>query len=186
MHLESLIESYGLLAILLGTAFEGETAAFLGGVAAHRHLLTYASASLAAAIGSFTADQAFFYAGRYLARFAYIQSMIRKPAVARVNALLERHPTGFIFVFRFLPGLRTISPVVIGTTSIPSLRFLILNAIAALVWGQLFTGAGYLFGQGIENVLGRLSLHIHLLIALAVALVLLLAGSAIRRYRAAG
>ncbi|MEK1901219.1 MAG: DedA family protein, partial [Rhizobium sp.] len=41
MNIELLIENYGLPAIFLGTAFEGETAAFLGGVIAHRDLLTY-------------------------------------------------------------------------------------------------------------------------------------------------
>lgn len=53
MSIELLIEHYGLLAIFLGAAFEGETAAFLGGVISHRGLLTYWSASLAATAGSF-------------------------------------------------------------------------------------------------------------------------------------
>lgn len=186
MQLESLIENYGLLAVLFGTAFEGETAAFLGGVAAHRHLLGYAAASITASVGSFSADQMFFYAGRYMRRVKIVQRIISKPAVSQVHALLERHPTGFVLAFRFLPGLRTISPVVIGTTTIPAARFLILNAVAATVWGQLFTGAGYLFGQAIESLLGRLSLHIHLLIALVAAIALLVTGFAIRRYRTTG
>ncbi|KQV81819.1 DedA family protein [Rhizobium sp. Root1220] len=181
MSLELLIENYGLIAIFLGTAIEGETAAFLGGVAAHRHLLSYLTASLAASAGSFAGDQMFFFLGRYLRRLSFVQRIIEKPAVARVNGLLERHPIGFIFAFRFLPGLRTISPVVIGTTTVPTTTFLLLNVAAAMVWGQLFTSVGYIFGHGVEQLLGHLSLHLHLIIAMAAALLLVFAGSVVRR-----
>jgi membrane protein DedA with SNARE-associated domain len=52
-----------------------------------------------------------------------------------------------------------------------------LNAIAALVWGQLFTALGYLFGHGIEQILGRLPLHHHLFIGVGAAAIV--AGAAL-------
>ncbi|MDC9811508.1 MULTISPECIES: DedA family protein [Rhizobium] len=171
MSIEALIEHYGLLAIFLGAAFEGETAAFLGGVIAHRGLLSYWSASLAATAGSFAGDQLWFFAGRYAARWGLVRRLMQRPAMARAARLLETYPTGFIFAFRFLVGLRTISPVVIGTTRIPTGKFVVLNAAAALVWGQLFTALGYLFGHGIQHTLGHLPLHRHLLIAIGAAAV---------------
>ncbi|MBK5101143.1 MAG: hypothetical protein JJE15_09160 [Desulfobacteraceae bacterium] len=39
MTLESLIDTYGYLAILVGTFFEGETILILGGLAAYREYL---------------------------------------------------------------------------------------------------------------------------------------------------
>ncbi|KPH05761.1 DedA family protein (plasmid) [Rhizobium acidisoli] len=183
MSIELLIENYGLLAIFLGAAFEGETAAFLGGVIAHRELLPYWSASLAATAGSFAGDQFWFFAGRYAARWSLVRRLMEKPALARVTQLLEKYPTGFILAFRFLVGLRTISPIVIGTTRISTGKFVILNAIAALIWGQLFTALGYLFGHGIEQILGHLSLHRHLLIAFGAAAVAAAAALAFRKMR---
>ncbi len=119
MNIELLIENYGLPAIFLGTAFEGETAAFLGGVIAHRDLLTYWAASMAASAGSFAGDQMWFFAGRYAAQWSFVRRRDGDAgARARVTQLLEKYPTGFIFAFRFLVGLRTISPIVIGTTHI--------------------------------------------------------------------
>ncbi len=50
--------------------------------------------------------------------------------------LLERHPTGFILAFRFLYGMRTISPVIIGLSGVPFRKFLLLNAIAAGIWAR--------------------------------------------------
>ncbi|MBB6221172.1 VTT domain-containing protein [Rhizobium leguminosarum] len=183
MSIELLIEHYGLLAIFLGAAFEGETAAFLGGVVAHRGLLPYWSASLAAMAGSFAGDQFWFFAGRYAARWSLVRRLMEKPALARVTQLLEKYPTGFILAFRFLVGLRTISPIVIGTTRISTGKFVVLNAIAALIWGQLFTALGYLFGHGIEQILGHLSLHRHLLIAIGAAAVVAAAALAFRKMR---
>lgn len=184
MSIEALIENYGLLAIFLGAAFEGETAAFLGGVVAHRGLLTYWSASLAATAGSFAGDQFWFFAGRYAAQWSFVRRLMKKPAIARTSRLLEQYPTGFILAFRFLVGLRTISPVVIGTTRIPTGKFVVLNAVAALVWGQLFTALGYLFGHGVQQMLGRLPLHRHLLIAFGAAAVAAAAVLAFRKMKA--
>jgi membrane protein DedA with SNARE-associated domain len=183
VSIEHLIEHYGLLAIFLGTAFEGETAAFLGGVISHRGLLPYWSASLVASAGSFAGDQMWFFAGRYAARWRTVRRLMETPALTRVTTLLERYPTGFIFAFRFLVGLRTISPIVIGTTRISTAKFVLLNAIAAVVWGQLFTALGYLFGHGIEQMMGRLPLHHHLFLALGAAAVIAGAALAYRKMK---
>jgi membrane protein DedA with SNARE-associated domain len=64
---------------------------------------------------------------------------------------LERHPTAFILGFRFLYGLRTVSPVAVGTSEVSQARFLALNALAATLWAALFTAIGY----GIGGPLGR-------------------------------
>lgn len=185
MSFELLIANYGLLAIFLGAGIEGETMVMLGGVFAHRHLVGYWSAALAASAGSFAADQLLFFAGRYARHYRPIQKLIEQPTFVRVTQLLERHPTGFIFAFRFLYGLRVLSPIAIGMSSIPTAMFVVLNAAAALIWGPLFTGIGYLFGQGIEQAFGHLSLHRHMFIALGAIVLLLVAGLAFRRRRLA-
>ena len=171
MSIEDLISQYGALAILVGAGIEGETVVFLGGVLAHRHLVSYWTAALAAATGSFLADQLFFFAGRYASQWPRVQKLIARPAFARVTGLLDRYPTGFILAFRFIYGMRTISPLAIGASKVPAAKFVLLNAIAALIWGFGITAIGYLFGRGAERLLGRLELHHHLLIATSVALI---------------
>jgi membrane protein DedA with SNARE-associated domain len=173
--LETLISQYGVLAVLLGAAFEGETAVFLGGVFAHRHFMSWWEAATAAAIGSFAADQAWFLAGRYANRLALVQRFLKTDAAQKVSQLLEAHPTGFILAFRFIYGMRTVSPIAIGLSSVPALRFVILNFIAAVVWAVMITTIGYLFGNAVEMLLGRLKLHLHLLIAVAAIAAILTA-----------
>lgn len=156
MAIEHLLARFGLPAIFLGAGIEGETLVIAGGVLARRDLVPLWAAVLAAALGSSVADQLFFAAGRHFRDNRRVHAITQKPAFARALASLERHPTGFILGFRFLYGLRTISPIAVGTSHIPVMRFVLLNAIAALLWAMLFAGLGYVFGHGIERLFARL------------------------------
>ena len=84
-----------------------------------------------------------------------MKTVREKPAFARALGWLERYPIGFIFAFRFIYGLRTVSPVAIGTSRVEARLFLIVNAVAAVVWGVTFTTIGYLFGRQFEHLLHR-------------------------------
>lgn len=190
MALEHLVAGYGLWAIVLGAGIEGETVVVLGGVMVHRGALGFMPAVLAASLGSFLADQFFFTLGRRFRHHSYVQRLQMRPAFQRALGAFERHPTLFVFAFRFLYGLRTISPLAIGTTSLSATRFLLINAVAALVWATIFIGLGFLFGQAIEAMFGRVRAVEHVLIPLAA--VAIIAGLAIhiihgrREARAAG
>ncbi|MDB5703498.1 MAG: hypothetical protein JWN66_614 [Sphingomonas bacterium] len=175
MAIEALIARYGLAAIFLGAGVEGETCVIAGGVLAHRHLLPLSAAIVAAAAGSFVADQLFFAGGRYFREHPRVRAMAKKPGFAKALVTLERHPVLFVMGFRFLYGLRTVSPIAIGTSHIRTRTFLLLNALAAALWGSLFTGIGYGFGGGIERLLGGSLSASHVLPLVAVALVLLVA-----------
>lgn len=156
MTLETLIAQYGLPALWLGAGIEGETVVVLGGVMVHRGVLDYVPAVAAASLGSFMADQAFFALGRRFRGNRYVRRVMERPAFHAAIAAFERRPTLFIFGFRFLYGLRTVSPIAIGTTNLPAARFVVANAAAALVWGTVFVTLGYLFGKGIETLFGRI------------------------------
>ena len=175
MQIEHLISQYGPLAVFVGAGLEGETAVLLGGVFAHRQLFPFWQAAVAAVFGSFLVDQIWFFVGRYAHRLAIVQRFMKTKAAARVHRLLEQHPTGFILAFRFIYGMRTVSPIAIGLSSVPALRFVILNFIAAVVWAVLITSIGYLFGNAVEMLFGRLKLHLHMLIAIAAIAVILTA-----------
>ena len=155
MTIEALIARYGLAALALGAGAEGETVVVLGGIMVQRGVLPYVGAILAAAIGSFIADQLFFAAGRRFRDHPRVRRWRAKPAFARALTTFERHPTLFVFAFRFLYGLRTVSPIAIGTTQLHLGRFVVLNGAAALLWATIFVSIGYWFGHGLSDVIGR-------------------------------
>jgi len=187
LSIETLIAEYGLAAVFLGAGIEGETMVLAGGLFAHEGMLSLPGAMIAAAAGSFAADQAFFAAGRRFRATRWVQRAQGKPAFAKALETLERHPIGFIFAFRFLYGLRTVSPIAIGTSHVPTRTFLWINAVAACLWAVLFTTLGYVFGTGIAELLGRYRPHGRqwLWVALA-ALVLGIAVAGVRWWRRRG
>ncbi len=166
----ALIAHYGLLAILLGAGVEGEAVVLTGGILAARHLLPLWGVAVAAAVGSFAVDQLWFHAGRKCRDRRFVQNVITRPAFGRAIALLERYPVAFIFSFRFLYGLRTVSPIAIGTTQIAARKFVLLNALAAAIWGPTIALVGYHFGKAVLPVLHRVgSVERHLVWAVAAA-----------------
>jgi membrane-associated protein len=95
--------------------------------------------------------------------------------------LFERHGPKAVFLARFVPLARTLTPVVAGVARMPRRRFIHLNVAGAMVWSVLTLGGGYLFG-GIPWVAGHLELT-----ALAVATVSILPiGVAVIRDRRRG
>ncbi|HVJ15566.1 MAG TPA: DedA family protein, partial [Polyangiaceae bacterium] len=134
MKLMDLVNQYGYAAIVIGTFAEGETVLVLGGFAAHQGYLELPWVVVAAFAGSLCGDQcAFFlgrrYGGRLLARFGRLQA-----GVDRATALLRRHETWLLIGFRFVYGIRNVTPFTAGLSAIPVPRFLLLNVLGALLW----------------------------------------------------
>ena len=65
---------------------------------------------------------------------------------------LKKHQNLLILSFRFLYGIRTVTPFAIGMSEVSHLRFTLLNIIGAGIWA--IASAGYYFGQAVETVMG--------------------------------
>ena len=144
--MESFIQTYGYWAILIGTFLEGETILILAGLAAHRGYLDLNGVILASFVGSLCGDQFFFYLGRRHSEFLLRRRPTWQSKLQRADRLIDRFKTPLILSFRFLYGLRTVMPFAIGLSSVPVLRFVLLNAVGAAVWAAAVGGSGYLFG----------------------------------------
>ena len=153
--MEQLILRYGVAAIFLGSGIEGEPFALAGGVLAHRHWLSPSAAVLAAIGGSCLIDQFWFHLSRHVRGNRIVQRLIERPAFGRSIELIDRHPVWFVLLFRFAYGLRAVAPVAIGMSRLPARIFVPLNVCAAILWGGLFTGLGYLVGPPFEATEAR-------------------------------
>lgn len=167
-----LIEKYGLIAVFLGCLAEGESAAILGGFFAHQNVFVPWQAFLAAFLGAFGGDALFFLAGRRFAEHPFVLRQRHKPGFNHAYRLVREHPTLYVLLNRYVYGFRLIGGVAAGLSGIAVPKFLILNALSALVWAALFGGIGYVFGLGAERLIGdTLMRHERLLFALGVGLV---------------
>jgi membrane protein DedA with SNARE-associated domain len=148
--MERLIETYGYLAVLLGTFIEGETVLVLASFAAHRGYLHLPLVIATAFAGGFGGDLFYYYLGRrhrqaFLGRFPSWEARL-----LRARRLIDRHRVLIILGSRFLYGLRTVIPFAIGSSGVSLRRFTLLSATGALAWASLFGLLGYLFGEAME------------------------------------
>ena len=150
MTLATMLNTYGYLALMFGTFLEGETILVAAGFLAHRGYLELPWVILFAFVGTCAGDQLYFFLGRFKG-MKYIDS---KPAwkekSARVFELLAKHQVAVIVGFRFLYGIRTVTPFIIGAAGIKAVRFIVWNFIGAGVWAAAIGSLGYLFGQSVE------------------------------------
>lgn len=154
--IEGWIAHYGLIAIIVGAALEGETVAMIGGMSAHRGLFALPAVWAAVLAGTLIADQGLFYAGRLLKDRPQVLKLRSTRRFQKAQSLFERHPQKFVMLFRFFYGMRTVSPMLIGTSGFAPVRFALLNLVAAILWSGLFVGLGFVFGLGIEELLDRM------------------------------
>jgi len=175
--LPQLVSDYGYLAVFVGTLLEGEAILLLAAYAAHQGYLSLPAVIGVAFCGATLGDQIFFFSGHFFGDWL----MRRVPAIrARadtINALLVRHHASLIIGIRFAYGLRIAGPIVIGMSTLRPHRFLLFNAIGALIWAPLIAGIGYLFGHALSwlfidlkqyETLGLLGLLLLFLIASGV------------------
>lgn len=171
MSLPQLLADYGYLAVFVGSVLEGETILILAGFAAHQGYLSLSWVMVLAFCGGTLGDQIYFFIGRrwgdpLLHRLPRLQS-----SAQRVHRLLLHHHAALIVGVRFMYGLRIVGPIVIGTSDVPAWRFLAFNLVGAALWSTAIAGAGFLFGQTLQRLLGQAE-HYE---AIAAGLIVLLA-----------
>ncbi|WP_245176907.1 DedA family protein [Haematospirillum jordaniae] len=168
--IEELLREWGYLAILVVTFLEGESIVILAGAAAQQGIMNAELVALTALCGSFLGDQFYYTIGRYYGT----PLLDRRPSLRGKTEwafrLVRKHETLFILSFRFIYGVRNVSPFVIAMAGVPRIRFMCLNFIAASIWAMAFTSIGYFSSKALERFFGEHQMKVLIGVA-AVALV---------------
>lgn len=147
------IQTWGYVAVLLGSMVEGESVILTASFLAAQGYLSIGYVMLIAFCGTLFADQGIFFIGhRYGAGFFERFPRLSKPA-DRAFRLLHKYGTAYILLFRFVYGVRIISPLVIGASGIGVRRFVLLNFIAAIIWTIVSCMLGYMLGEAVQHVI---------------------------------
>ncbi len=153
MNFAQLVTIFGYPIIFFGTFFEGETVLILGGFLAHRGYVELPWVIFLAFLGTLAGDQLYFYIGRWKG-IRFIDSRPHwKRKTDRVFNLLHKHQVALIVGFRFIYGIRTVAPFIIGASGIGTARYLVLNIAGAASWAVVIGVLGYFFGQAAEHLI---------------------------------
>jgi membrane protein DedA with SNARE-associated domain len=83
---------------------------------------------------------------------------------------LHKHKILLILGFRFLYGIRAVTPFAIGASGVAPSLFFPLNAIGAAIWAVAVGILGYFFGKSIELFIEEVKQYEMLAIGLAIAI----------------
>lgn len=145
--MESFLEEFGYIALMIGTFFEGETAILIASSLIHEGFFSAAPTVFAGFAGSFVSDWLYYLIGRVNGKYFVDKRPKLKSRLAPVNALFEKHRLPILLSYRFLYGFRVIIPIVIGMSGVRPIQFLFFSVASGLVWASIVSSAGYLAGR---------------------------------------
>jgi membrane protein DedA with SNARE-associated domain len=178
MTLETIITQFGYPALVIGLLLEGETVLVLGAFMAHRGYLNLPLVILTGLIVAFASDQFFFWMGHTKGNEFLEKRPAWAPNVGKAKSLLSRNTIPLFLGVRFMYGLRTVLPFVIGMNKTDPKRFVFLNFIGSFIWALIFGLAGYLFGHFMELLFDDIHRHEYW-----IALGIVLIGGSVWLYR---
>jgi membrane protein DedA with SNARE-associated domain len=146
-EITSTVSEYGYAATFVGVLLEGESFLVLSGIAARAGYLDLRVLIALGTVGAMLTDNVFFGLGRLLGPAIFARFPRLANASARLHGLIERRPNAAVIIARFMYGTRSAGPTLIGSGRMAWSRFLMLDAVAALVWSVCWTNGGYWLGD---------------------------------------
>jgi membrane protein DedA with SNARE-associated domain len=172
VNLEHLIAQYGLAAVLIGSAIEGDFTLILAGVFAHLGYFPFPLALAAGVLGSYVGDFAWYLLGR-LRGPHFRAGRLYQRVGPRIERLAHRLGAAQLIAARFVYGTKAASMVFWGLHGMPVVRFAIVDAIACVIGALVFAGLGYGVSGSATVLLGHVRrVQFWLLGALVVGAVL--------------
>ena len=173
-------------ALLIIGLFVPSTAVLVGaGVLVGTGHLGFWPVIIATAVGCIVGDQISYWAGRLFGeRLKTMWPLNHYPAlVAKGEDFVREHGGKSIAIGRFVPGVKSVVPGIVGMFGMNQLFFIFVNVTSGIVWSFAHVVPGVLIGQGLAFA-GELSGR--LLMVLLVLLVLLALAGYVIRLAAAG
>ncbi len=147
-----LIEQYGYLAVFVSTVIEGELVVVAAAALAAGGLLEAQWVILYAALGAFVGHLLLFALGRWKG-MALIEAV---PALRRhypkANLIMDRYANYSVFIFQYMYGMRLVSAMLFGCSTISLVRFMLLEVINCIIWAMLAYFAGHLVGAVVTHL----------------------------------
>src|SRR5215218_10064228 len=196
----SLISHYGYLVVFFGVMLEstgvplpGETILLAAGVLVQRGHLDLGDAIAFGILGAVLGDQIGYWVGREGGRPFVLRwgryLFITPERLGRAEAFFARHGGKAVFLARFFSGLRVFGALVAGISRMRWATFFLYNALGGAVWATAVVLIGYFLGSSlalVERWMGRATLVLAAVVALAVGFYLAYRWASRNRARLAG
>ncbi|KKS79226.1 MAG: Protein DedA (Protein DSG-1) [Parcubacteria group bacterium GW2011_GWD2_43_10] len=165
MDLESIIIAVGYIGLftiifaesglLVGIIFPGDSLLFTAGFLASQGIFAIVPLILLCFAAAVTGDSVGYTFGRRVGKrfFTREKSFFFNPDnVVRAENFYAKHGGKAIILARFLPGIRTLAPILAGVGEMHYPTFLLYNVTGGLFWAVGLTALGYYLGNAIPGI----------------------------------
>lgn len=149
-------------AAFAGLLIPGESLVLASGFFAHLGILDLPLVMVAAGLGAVAGDNIGYFLGSRLGREWLLRRGsrfgLRKRGLARVEQFFQRQGPKAVFFGRFVGFARALVPFVAGASEMPYRKFVLYDAVGAVLWTIGFVTLGYVVGaswQAAEQWISR-------------------------------
>ena len=164
MDPRDLIEAFGTLGILLivfaesgilaGFFLPGDSLLFTAGLLAAQGHLNLAALAIGCPLAAIAGDQVGYVFGNRVgpALFRRPDSrFFKRRHLERARDYFNRYGARTVILARFIPVVRTFTPVLAGVVEMPYRTFVTCNVIGGVLWGAGVVMAGWALGQAVPH-----------------------------------
>jgi len=148
------LSTYGYL-ILAFYSFGGGMVALIGaGILSSMGKMDISTSILIATVFNFIGDSVLFYLSQTNKKevMGYMQKHKRK--IAYTNLLMRKYGWAAVFLQKYIYGVKTLVPIVMGLTKYDFKKFVILNVFASIVWGLVVGLVSFYFSTAVRAWMG--------------------------------
>lgn len=152
----------GLLAIVFaesglffGFFLPGDSLLFTAGFLASQGLLPFWTLFFGSMIAALLGDNVGYAFGKKIGPKLFKKEdsfFFNKEYIIRSNEFFKKHVPRSLVLARFIPAVRTFTPILAGVGTMEYRTFLKWNALGALFWAGGLTALGYFLGNTVPNI----------------------------------
>ncbi|MDO8634104.1 MAG: VTT domain-containing protein [archaeon] len=185
-NLQALLLQFGYLALFaivfaesglfFGFFLPGDSLLFVAGLLASQGYFKVFIVWLVIFLGAVLGDQAGYWMGKKWGRGFFVRPdswLFNPKRLIQAEAFYQKHGKKTIVLARFVPAVRTFTPIFAGISQMDYSTFVKFNVLGGFLWTTIFVAAGYFLGKTIpdaENYLPIIVLGVIVLSFMPLAL----------------
>ena len=145
--MEDFIREWGYIALFAYSFGGGFVGLVIAGVLSYAGDLNIYISILVAGVSNFIGDQFLFTLARK--NKTYAKDMMKKYGrkVALAHILMRKYGSFVVILQKYIYGIKTLIPLAMGLTKYSSMKFIIFNGIATILWAIIVGFASYTAGE---------------------------------------
>ena len=153
--MEQFIQDWGYIALFLYSFGGGFVGLIFAGVLSYAGDLNIYISILVAGVSNFLGDQFLFFLARKNKNYA--KDMMKKYGrkIALAHLMMRRYGSFVVFIQKYIYGVKTLIPLVMGVSEYNPYKFAILNIIASFLWACVIGYLSFVAGEFLMSIVDK-------------------------------